>query len=324
MCLRGTGHYVPANVRTNEYYTERLDTNDEWIVSRTGIRARHVVADDQTTSTLGAAASRAALEDAGIPPEDLDLILCATITGDCPFPATANFIQHELGLAGIPSFDMSAACSGFVYALVTGATFLQTGHYRNVLVIGAETLTRVVDQEDRTSCILFGDGAGAAVISPTDDVDQGIINYSMGADPEHARLIWMPAGGASEPASHKTVNERLHYMRMHGRDVFKYAVPKMTTLLRNTLDEAGVTIDDVAMVIPHQSNARMIESARERLGWPAEKMYVNIDRFGNTSAASVPIALDEARRDGRLEIGDLVLMLGLGAGITYGTALVRL
>ena len=183
MCLRGTGRNVPETVRTNAYYAERLDTSDDWIVSRTGIRQRYVAADHETTSTLGSEASRAALADAGIEPSDLDLIICATISGDCPFPATANFIQHQLGVGGIASFDISAACSGFVYALITGANYLQSGHYRNILIVGAETLTRIVDQEDRTHCVLFGDGAGAAVIGPARNDGQGVIAYSMGVDP---------------------------------------------------------------------------------------------------------------------------------------------
>ncbi len=324
MWLRGTGRYLPKQVRTNDDFARYLDTSDEWIFSRTGIRERRIAAPDETTSSMGAEAARSALADAGIEPGDVDLIICATVTGDCPFPATANFIQQRLGVPDICSFDISAACSGFVYALVTGATYLQTGRYRNILVVGAETLSRFADQEDRSTCVLLADGAGAAVISPASDENRQLLAYTMGVEPERTRNIWVPGGGSLEPASQKTVNERLHYMRMEGREVFKYAVPKMVSLFSETLDAAGLTVDDLAVAIPHQSNARMIDSARERLGWPPEKIYLNIDRYGNTSAASIPIALDELRREGRVKAGDVVLLLGLGAGITYSTALIRL
>ena len=324
MRILGTGRSVPPTVRTNHDLAARLDTTDEWIVTRTGIRERRIAGPDQSASSLGAEAARAALDDAGLEPNEIDLILCATITGDCPFPATANFIQQRLGIAQCASFDIAAACSGFVYALVTGGTFLLTGAYRNILVVGTEVISRFVDQEDRTTCVIFGDGAGAAVIAAAADPSQQLLVHTLGVEAELTKLIWVPAGGSVEPASTRTVNERLHYMRMQGRDVFRYAVPKFVSLVQETLAAAEMTADDVAFIIPHQSNARIVDAARERLGWAPEKVVLNIERYGNTSAASIPIAFDELRREGRVGPGDVVLMLGIGAGVTYATALLRL
>lgn len=324
MRISGTGRCIPDNVRTNHDFAARLDTSDEWIVSRTGIRERRIAGPNDTAASLGAEAARHALDDAGLAAADVDLIICATVTGDCPFPATANFLQHRLGIRHIASFDLAAACSGFVYGFVTAATFLQTGRYRHILVVGTEVLSRFVDQEDRSTCVLFGDGAGATVLSPAADPTEQLLAFSLGVEPELSKLLWVPAGGSFEPASQKSIDERLHFLRMRGREVFKFAVPRMVSLIHETLAEAGLTADDVDMFIPHQSNARIIESARERVGWPAEKTYMNIDRYGNTSAASIPIALDELRRAGRVGPGSTVLLLGIGAGITYATALVRL
>ncbi len=320
----GTGTYVPEHVLTNQHFAGYLDTSDEWIVTRTGIRERRRAGPGEYTSTLAAKASRLAMEDAGISNGEIDVIICATATGDCPFPATAAFVQASLGLKDVPAFDISAACAGFLYATVVAAGLLASGLYKNALVIGAETLTRFADKEDRRTVILFGDSAGAAIISNTAGPEQVILYCNMGCDGTRAEHIWVPAGGSRLPASETTVAERLHYMRMHGREVYKFAVTKMQELIKHALTATGLTPDDLKLVIPHQSNLRIIESVRKRMELPPEKIAVNIDRFGNTSAASVIMSLDEARRDGTLQEGDLVLMIAIGAGLTWGVMIVRM
>lgn len=322
--VMGTGMYVPSRVVDNEEFCRRLDTSDEWIVTRTGIHERRWADQKEYSSTLASHACRSALSDAGVAPTDLDLIICATATGDCPFPATAAFIQRDLGAVNVPAFDVSAACAGFLYGTIVAGQFLSTGNYRRVLVVGTETLSRFADPEDRATIVLFGDAAGAAVLSPTESPDRGVLYYEFGCDGTRAEHIWLPAGGSRFPASEKTVAERLHFMRMRGREVYKFAVLKMEELIDRALCETCLRADDLKLIIPHQSNLRIIESVRERLGLPREKMAVNIDRYGNTSAASVPMALDAARRDGTLVEGDTVLMVAIGAGITWSTIVLRL
>ncbi len=322
--IAGTGTYVPEEIVTNQHYAAYLDTSDEWIVSRTGIRERRRAAPDELTSTLAVHAARVALEDADLTANDIDLIICATATGDCPFPATATFIQAQLGAEGVPAFDVSAACAGFLHATSVAAAFIASDMYHRVLVIGAETLTRFTDPQDRNLTILFGDGAGAAVLTKSDDPNQGILRFEMGCDGTRAEHIWLPAGGSRFPASETTVAERLHFMKMRGREVFKFAVKKLEDLIDRSLTETGLTPDDLKLLIPHQSNLRIIESMRARMGLPKEKVAVNIDRFGNTSAASVVMSLDEARRNGTLQPGDLVLMVAVGAGLTWCVMVVRL
>ncbi len=319
----GTGTYVPSEVLTNHHFANYLDTSDEWIVSRTGIRERRRAAPDEWTSTLAEKASRLAIQDAGMSAGDIDVIICATATGDCQFPATATFVQAALGIKDVPAFDVSAACAGFLYAVITAAGLLVTGLYKHVLLIGAETLTRYADPEDRRTVILFGDAAGAAVVSKTGNPEQGVLYCDMGCDGTRAEHIWVPAGGSRLPTSEATVAERLQYMHMRGREVYKFAVKKMQELIDNALTVTGLTPDDLKLVIPHQSNLRIIESVRKRMGLPPEKIAVNIDRYGNTSAASVIMSLDEARRDGTLQTGDLVLMVAIGAGLTWSTMIVR-
>lgn len=322
--LRGVGSYVPERVVNNQHFTDYLDTSDEWIVTRTGIRERRYCAPEECTSTMAIEASRRALEEAHMSADELDVIICATATPDHAYPATAAFIQDKLGAGKIPVFDISAACSGFLYACAVGGGFVVSGMYRNALVIGAETLTRAADPQDRTMCVLFGDAAGAAVIGPAINSEQGILYWRLGCDGDKTHMILQPAGGSRLPASEATVAERRHYMKMEGRQVFKFAVNKMRELIDEALGATGISPSDLALVIPHQSNLRIIEAARERLGLPPEKMAVNIDRYGNTSAASVVLALDEARRDGTLNPGDLIMMLAIGAGLTWGVMLIRL
>lgn len=320
----GTGVYVPAHVLTNQYFAERLDTSDEWIVTRTGIRERRQAAQNESTSTLAAKAAAAAIENAGLQPSDIDAIICATATGDCPFPATATFVQAQLGVPNVPAFDVGAACAGFLYGSSIAAAYLSSRAFRHVLVVGAETLTRYADPEDRATVVLFGDAAGAAVYAGSNDPERGILYSEIGCDGTKADLIVLPAGGSRLPASAMTVAERLHYIRMKGREVFKFAVGKMEELIDRALHECQLTAHDLKLIIPHQSNLRIMESFRERYGLPHEKLAVNIDRFGNTSAASIMLSLDEARRNGQLAEGDAVLLIAVGAGLTWGVMLLRL
>lgn len=324
MVLRGMGSAVPDHVMTNADFEKRLATSDEWIRTRTGIGERRVARPDENTLTLALSASRQALDRSGLTAGDIDLIVLATTTPYVLLPSTACFLQHQLGCRIIPAFDLQAACTGFVYALVTAAYMLDAERYRNILVIGSETMTRLADWEDRATCILFGDGAGAAVISATDNGTSGLYEHQLCADGSGAQMIWVPAGGSLEPASNKTLNERLHSLKMKGREVYKFAVTRMQEIIEDTLLKAKLTVDDVALIIPHQSNLRIIESAGEKLRIPAEKLAINIDRFGNTSAASIPLALEEALAAGKVKSGDYVLVAGFGAGLTWGSALIRL
>lgn len=324
MMIRGMGSALPSRVVTNADFEKTLDTSDEWIRTRSGIRERRLAGEGENTLTLATQAARGAIDNAGMSPADIDMIIVATCTPAYQIPATACFLQHALGCRHVPAFDMAAACSGFVYALVTGTSLMQTGGYKNVLVVGAETMSAFTDFEDRTVCVLLGDAAGAAVIGPADNETSGMYDQSLGADGAGAKLIWVPAGGSAEPASVKTVNERLHYMKMKGRDVYKFAVTKMQETLVAAVERAGIKLDDIKLVVPHQSNLRIIESAAEKLGLRSEQVAVNIDRYGNTSAASIPLALEEAWRAGRIGRGDWVLLAGFGGGLTWGTALLRL
>ena len=318
------GSAQPDRVMTNDDFARTLDTSDEWIRTRTGIRERRIASNGENTLTLAAGAARRAFDAAGIQPADCDLIVVATCTPAYWLPSTACFLQRELGCGHIPAFDLQAACSGFVYALVSAAHLMASGRYRYVLVIGAETMSAFTDFQDRATCVLLGDGAGAAVLGPAENDTSGLYEYCLGADGGGAELIWIPAGGSAVPATTQTIDQRLHYMKMKGREVYKFAVTKMQTVISETAEAAGLSIDDLAYIIPHQSNLRIIESAAEKLGVPAEKIAVNIDRFGNTSAASIPMAMDEAWRSGKIGSGDWVLLAGFGAGLTWGSALIRL
>ncbi len=324
VALLGTGIAIPKTVITNDDLSRRLDTNDEWIVSRTGIRQRRALAPDEGTLSLCLAASRAALDAAQVTPEEIDLVIVCTFTPEHPLPATACELQAALKCRWVPAFDLAAACSGFMWGYVTASQYVVTGMARTVLVVGCDALSRITDPEDRATAILFGDGAGAAVLRRAEPGDpRAVLAARMGADGARGDLIWVPAGGSKEPASLRTVNERLHYVRMRGREVYKFAVTQFQSLISDTLADAGATIDDLAIIIPHQSNLRIIESACEKAGLPRDKMFINIDRYGNTSAASVPIALHEAIAAGRVRRGDLVLMVAFGAGLTWGSIVMR-
>lgn len=319
--ILGVGLAVPDRILTNVDLEQMVDTSDEWIVSRTGIRERHICGPGEFTSTLGTAAARRALESAGKRAEDVDLIVCATTSGDYPWPATACLIQNELGATRAAAFDLSAACSGFVYALEAGAGFVRGG-MGCVLVIGADTLTRQVDWEDRTTCVLFGDGAGAAVLGPCGS-DEGLLSSALGSDGSGAEHIVLRAGGTRHPITEDVVARKWNHIQMRGAEVFKFAVRKMGDACDEALKRAGLTTDDVSLFVPHQANLRIIVGAAERMGLPAEKVFVNVDRYGNTSAASIPIALAEAVKERRLHRGDIVVFVGFGAGLTWGAAVMR-
>jgi len=320
--IAGLGSYLPDRVLTNHDLEQMVETSDEWITQRTGIRERRVAAEDQATSDLAVSAARQALEQAAVAPEKVEAIICATCTPDYLFPATACLVQAALVAENAVCYDVEAACSGFVFGVAQAAAMVAVGVLENALVIGAETLSRFTDYTDRRSCILFGDGAGAAVLTKSHNGGE-VLYCELGADGRRPELMTIPAGGARIPASDKTVKDRGHYIRLEGREVFKYAVNKLGELVLRIPQETGIPLSDIKLIVPHQSNDRIIRSVCERAGIPDSKAYMNIDRVGNTSAASIPIALDEAVRSGRLERGDLVLLLGFGGGVTWGSILLR-
>jgi 3-oxoacyl-[acyl-carrier-protein] synthase-3 len=319
----GVGYAVPDNVVTNADLEKSVATNDEWIRSRTGIEERRIAPPEMTSSQLGTLAARTAIEQAGVDPLDIDLIMVATITPDMVFPATACLIQHELGARNAGTMDLEAACSGFIYGLSVARAYIRSGEYRHVLVVAAETLSKITDWEDRGTCILFGDGAGAVLLSAVEDGDSDIIDCDLGGDGALAGLLYLPAGGSLKPASAETVANREHYMRMNGREVFKAAVNTMQGSVQKVLQRSGVAASDLALVIPHQANLRIIESLRKSLDLVPEKVYVNVQKYGNTSAASIAIALAEAVQKGLVKRGDLVVLCAFGGGLTWATALLR-
>jgi len=320
--VNGWGIAAPEKRVTNADLEQRVDTSDAWIVERTGIRERRVAAPDETTATLATEAGTAAIKHAGIPPDAIDLLIIATATPEQPVPHTGAFVGERLGLR-CGSFDLSAGCAGFVYTLVAGSSLLTTGNLDHVLVVGAEILSRVIDPDDRSTCVLFGDGAAAAVLSRSPDDGPGVLAWDLGCDGSLAGLLEIRAGGSRLPATPETIAAGEQYLKMQGQEVFRRAVRAVVDSARMTLDRAGVTPSDVAWFVPHQANIRIIDSAATRLGIAGERTIVNIDRYGNTSAASIPLALAEAADDGRVREGDLVLLSGFGAGMTWASALLR-
>ncbi len=320
--ILGTGSAVPDTVLTNCDLERRVDTSDEWITSRTGIKERHIAADGEFTSTFATRAAIRALEMAGVTAEEIDLIIVATVTPDFPFPATACLVQNNLKASRAAAFDVSAACSGFLYGISITEKMIATGSIRKGLVIGAEVLSRIVDWSDRNTCCLFGDGAGAVVIGSGDD-GAGILSTHIHSDGSYWELLHQPACGNRSPASQRVVDERLAHIRMQGNDVFKLAVRAMDDVAHEALNANGLTLADLDLLIPHQANRRIIDAIGKRLGLPEEKVFVNVHKYGNTSAASIPIALDEANRTGALQPGNLVLFDAFGGGLTWGAVLVR-
>jgi 3-oxoacyl-[acyl-carrier-protein] synthase-3 len=320
--IRGTGSSLPQRVLANADLEKMVDTSDEWITSRTGIRERRVAGPDEPLSLFATAAGEAALKAAGVAAGDLDLILCATVTPDMPIPATACIIQDRIGARRAAAFDLSAGCSGFIYGLSVAEKFITTGSARHVLLIGAEVLSKYVDWQDRATCVLFGDGAGAVVLSAGSE-PYGVLAGAMASDGRMADFIYVPAGGTREPASETTVRERRHFIKMKGNETFKMAVRCMEESARAVLSQAGLTTTDVRLFIPHQANRRIIDAVGGRLDLKEDQVYVNIDRIGNTSAASIPLALDEAVRAGRVRRDDVLLFAAFGTGLTWGAAAVR-
>lgn len=318
----GTGSAVPDKVLNNHDLEKMVDTTDEWIRTRTGIKERRIASPDEFTSTLAARAALHALDMAGVSPQDLDMIIVATVTPDYPFPATASLVQNSIKAVNASAFDISAACSGFIYAASIVDKFIKTGSVKNALVIGAEVLSRIVDWTDRNSCLLFGDGAGAVVIQ-ADNGSAGILDTFMMSDGSHWELLYQPAPGNRNPVSHQIVDARLAFIRMQGNEVFKLAVRAMEDAALKVLSAGNMTAADVDLFIPHQANMRIIDAIGKRLGVPEEKIYVNIERFGNTSSASIPIALDEANRKGLLKSDDLLLLDAFGGGMAWGALTLR-
>ena len=322
--ILGTGAYAPERVLTNDDLSKMVDTSDEWIRTRTGIRERRIAAADEAPSDMAVQAARRALDDAKLSPADIDLLIVATVTPDMPMPATACFVQHKLGLPTTAAcFDLNAACSGFIYALDTACAMVASGRYRHALIVGVEKLSAVLDWQDRTTCVLFGDGAGAVVVGRRPEPGLGLLGTRLGTFGEGTDLLYISHGGTRAPTSVESLARQDHCIRMKGKEVFKLAVRAMDDAARDILEQHGIRADQIALVIPHQANLRIIESISEYLELPMERFFVNVDRYGNTSAASIPLALDEARRSGRIQPGDLTLLVAFGAGLTYGSALIR-
>jgi len=322
--ILGTGSYTPERVLSNDELAGTVDTSDEWVFSRTGIRERRIAAPGETSSDMGVRAAQRALDDAGVKATEIDLLIVATITPDMPMPACACFIQQKLGIPSHSAcFDLNAACSGFLYALDTASAMISSGRYRKAVVVGVEKLSSVVDWQDRTTCVLFGDGAGAVVVGSSDEPNRGLLGTCLGCDGASAELLMIPRGGSRGPSTGETYPARDYCIQMKGREVFKLAVRGMDEVARDILEQHHLHADQIALVIPHQANLRIIEAISQYLELPMERFFVNVDRYGNTSAASIPLALDEARRGGRIRPGDLILLVAFGAGLTYGSALIR-
>jgi len=320
--ITGTGSYVPEKVLTNRDLEKIVDTSDEWIRSRTGICERHIAADGEFTSDLATAAARKAMEMAGVSADQLDYIVVGTITGDFPWPATACLVQDKLGAKNAFAYDISAACSGFVYSLDAAYRQIASGAIKTALVIGAEILTRVIDWSDRNTCVLFGDGAGAVILQASDG-DSGVLSTHLHSDGSYWELLHQPGFASRNPASEQGLKEKLPYLRMQGNEVFKVAVRSLSDVALEALDANGMTAEQLDLFIPHQANMRILDATAKRLGLRDDQVYINVDRFGNTSGASIPIALDEANRTGRIKPGDMVLFDAFGGGFTWGSALVR-
>lgn len=321
--IKSLATYVPPKLLTNADLEKMVETSNEWILQRTGIRERHIVEPGVATSDLAKEASLAALVKAGLTPKDVDVIIVGTVTPDMFFPSTACLVQHKIGATRAWGFDLSAACSAFTYALTVGSQLVASGAANTVLVIGADVMSSIIDYTDRATCVLFGDGAGAVVLGPSDDASLGILDFEHIVDGSGGPALCMPAGGSAQPSSHETVDQRLHYVKQEGQTVFKFAVRQTGDICERLLQRNKIRPQDLDLFVSHQANRRIITSAAERLGLPEEKVVINIERFGNTTAATIPLALNDAVEDGRLKRGDLVLLTSVGAGFTVGSVLVR-
>ncbi|MFH1239126.1 MAG: beta-ketoacyl-ACP synthase III [bacterium] len=318
----GTGSYLPERILTNADLEKMVDTSDEWIVTRTGIKERHIAASNEASSDLAVKAARKAIEKAKIKPEDIDLIIVATVTPDMFFPSTACLVQTQLGINNAAAFDVSAACSGFIYALSIAKQYLETGTSKLALVIAAETLSRITDWQDRNTCVLFGDGAGAAVLKK-EEGDSGLLAFYLGADGQYGDLLNMPAGGSRMPATEDTVKQRMHFLKMSGNAIFKVAVQSMIKSSQEVLKKSGLKCEDVNLVIPHQANIRIIEAMAKKVGIPMERVFLNIQKCGNMSSATTAVGLDEAYREGRIKKRNIVELVAFGGGFTWGGCIMR-
>lgn len=321
--LRGIGSYAPKKRLSNDDLAKIVDTSDEWIRTRTGIASRCIASQEEPPSEMAMQAAERAIENAGISKDEIDLLIVGTMTPDYPFPSTACYVQAKLGLRTIPAFDINAACSGFLYIVETAFHMLRSGNYRNALVIGTEKMSSTLDWQDRSTCVLFGDGAGAAVLSKHDAEGVGILGSVLGADGCQTDLLHMPGGGAVQPITAENIDQRDHFLKMNGREVFKLAVRGMEQAILDLLAERGLTTDDVDRVIPHQANIRIIQALGKQLKLPLDKVFTNLDKYGNTSAASIPLALDEAFRAGRIQSGNTIVLVAFGAGLTWGATLIK-
>jgi len=321
--ISALGTYVPPRLLTNADLEKMVETSDEWIMGRTGIRERHIVDQGVATSDLAVEAAKQALAERGVAPGDLDAIMVATVTPDMLFPSTACLVQHKLGAEGAWGVDLSAACSAFLYALQTGAQFIATGAHKKVMVIGADVMSSIIDYTDRATCVIFGDGAGAVILEPADDDSLGMIDFIHEVDGSGACSLYMPGGGSLHPSTHETVDKRMHYVHQDGQAVFKFAVRKQTELCEKILQRNGLKGSDIDAFIPHQANRRIITATADRLGLKPESVIINIDRYGNTTAGTIPLAMETARQEGRLKKGDMVLLAAVGAGFTVGVTLLR-
>jgi 3-oxoacyl-[acyl-carrier-protein] synthase III len=319
----GCGSYLPEKILSNADLEKMVDTTDQWIVERTGINIRHIAREDQATSDLAIEASRRALADSGLSASALDLIIVATVTPDMAFPSTSCIVQKHLGAFDAACFDLNAACTGWLYSLDVAWQCIKAGRYRNALVIGAEKLTAITDWQDRNTCVLFGDGAGAAILGQTTDGSEIISSY-LGADGRWGNLLYLPGGGSRTPASHETVDQRLHYLKMEGKEVFKQAVNAMVHAAESALERARMSAGEVTYVIPHQANLRIMRAVAKKIGVPFEKFYITVDHCGNLSAASIPVAFDEAMKQAKLAKGDTVLLVAFGGGFTWGAMVVKM
>ena len=320
--ILGTGSEVPSKIITNHDLEKMVDTSDEWITVRTGIKERRVLEDGKGNADMAYEAAKRALDDARVDPKDLDTIIMGTVSADYPFPSSACVLEDKLGVRNAFSFDVGAACSGFINALAIGDLFIRSGKANKALVVGSDVLSRMLNWKDRGTCILFGDAAGAVVLGASEN-GSGVLSTKLRTDGSYVKTLYVPAGGSLKPPCAETVRNNEHTITMNGKEVFKIAVRSMEEISRQALDEAGVTIDQVALVIPHQANKRIIVALAERLGVPMEKVMVNLEKYGNTSAASIPVALDEAKRAGRIQPGDIVLLNAFGAGFAWGAAVVK-
>jgi 3-oxoacyl-[acyl-carrier-protein] synthase-3 len=321
--ITGIGHYVPSKVLNNKDLEKMVETSDEWITSRTGIRERRILDEGKGSSYMGALAAKVALESAGMEAQDLDLIVVATVTPDMFFPSTACLIQEEIGAKNAWGVDVNGACTGFLYATAMGAQFIESGRYKKVLVVGSDKMSAITDYTDRNTCVLFGDAAGAVLLEPTSDPEHGILDYILKSDGSGQNFLYMKGGGSLHPATHETVDKKMHYIYQDGRTVFKFAVTGMADVTEDIVKKHNISSDEIKLFIPHQANLRIIDSAANRLKLPPEKVLKNIDKYGNTTAATIPLGLSEAFYDGKINKGDLLVLAAFGAGFTWGSMLVR-